>query len=837
MSKSYNVVQPAEFRSIRSTSMQPSLRSGADWIASAGPDIQDEFLSELPDDLLRALPWLFEFWALPHQLPPEGDWKSWVILGGRGAGKTRAGAEWVRAMVEGSKPEDDGRARRVALVGETIDQVREVMVFGESGILACTPPDRRPDWIASRKMLEWPNGAVAQLFSAHDPESLRGPQFDCAWVDEIGCAAIDKATNQPNKFLDPKSSESAVPYYSDGTRDDFVQAQYLRALIGYWDTPTNNPVSGVYGGPMLDMSRAHVWAWDTRPYPAFPHRADIWSDAPNYFYGHWLNGRTSSEALAAVVAEICRRSGVDAVNTSALYGIVRGYTIDEVSDARAALQPLMLAFGFEAIEREGQLLFKMRDGKAASSFAATDLVESGELDGDIQIIRAPMAETAGRVRLTHVEADGNYEARSTEAIYPDEESRGVSQSEVSLALTATEARQVVERWLSEARVARDTARFALPPSSLNLGAGDVISLPDGSGTATYRIDHLDLGAAQLAEAVRVEPHIYVKSDEVVEPPVARPFLPPVPVEPVFLDLPLLTGAEVEHAPHLAVAAEPWPGAVAVYSSQIDDGYELNRLIEVGSVIGETETALTEAAPSVWDRGSVLRVRIGSGALSSVDELSLFNGANALAIGDGSAGNWEVLQFQTATLVAEDTYELSLLLRGQLGTDSLIPPAWPVGSKVVLLDGTPTQIELAISSRDLDRHYRIGPANRSLDDPSFVNRVEAFRGVGLRPFAPVHLRESVDGAGARQITWVRRTRIDGDNWSSVEVPLGEASELYLVQVVDNAVVQREETISSTAWSYSAAMQAADGVTAPFQIQVAQISERYGAGPFRRIEING
>jgi phage terminase large subunit-like protein len=132
-----------------------------------------------------ALPYLFEFWALPHQLPPSGDWRTWVIMGGRGAGKTRAGAEWVRAEVEGARPMDAGRCKRIALVGETIDQVREVMIFGESGILACSPPDRRPEWQATRKRLIWPNGAVAQAFSAHDPEGLRGPQFDGAWVDEL----------------------------------------------------------------------------------------------------------------------------------------------------------------------------------------------------------------------------------------------------------------------------------------------------------------------------------------------------------------------------------------------------------------------------------------------------------------------------------------------------------------------------------------------------------------------------------------------------------------------------------------------------------------------------
>ena len=157
-----------------------------DYLSGLKPEALNEALGGLSENALVSLPWLFELWALEgHQLPPEGDWTTWVILGGRGAGKTRAGAEWVRAQVEGARPKDMGRCRRVALVGETIDQCREVMVFGDSGILACTPPDRRPEWQATRKRLVWPNGAVAELYSAFDPERLRGPQFDAAWVDEL----------------------------------------------------------------------------------------------------------------------------------------------------------------------------------------------------------------------------------------------------------------------------------------------------------------------------------------------------------------------------------------------------------------------------------------------------------------------------------------------------------------------------------------------------------------------------------------------------------------------------------------------------------------------------
>lgn len=105
----------------------------------------------------------------------------WLILGGRGAGKTRAGAEWLRGLVGGPRP----AAGRIALVGETLQDAREVMVEGVSGLLSVHPPRERPTWLPSRRRIEWTNGAVAQLFSSEDPDALRGPQFDLAWCDEL----------------------------------------------------------------------------------------------------------------------------------------------------------------------------------------------------------------------------------------------------------------------------------------------------------------------------------------------------------------------------------------------------------------------------------------------------------------------------------------------------------------------------------------------------------------------------------------------------------------------------------------------------------------------------
>jgi len=121
--------------------------------------------------------WLFG--AREEQRPPEGDWRVWLYLAGRGAGKTRSGAEWVRAQVALGR-------RRIALVAPTAADARDVIVEGESGILAVSPTLDRPIYEPSKRRLTWPNGAIATTYSADEPERLRGPQHDCAWCDELG---------------------------------------------------------------------------------------------------------------------------------------------------------------------------------------------------------------------------------------------------------------------------------------------------------------------------------------------------------------------------------------------------------------------------------------------------------------------------------------------------------------------------------------------------------------------------------------------------------------------------------------------------------------------------
>ena len=166
----------------------PSWR--AVWRSWKASGREGEFLASLTDDQLDDFLHEWRSWARASQWPPAaaadgGPWTVWLMLGGRGSGKTRAGAEWVRALALGRPPAAAAPTSPIALVGETAADVREVMVEGVSGLLRIHARFERPRWLPSRRRLEWPNGAVAQTFSADDPEQLRGPQFAAAWCDEI----------------------------------------------------------------------------------------------------------------------------------------------------------------------------------------------------------------------------------------------------------------------------------------------------------------------------------------------------------------------------------------------------------------------------------------------------------------------------------------------------------------------------------------------------------------------------------------------------------------------------------------------------------------------------
>jgi len=150
-----------------------------------------------------------------------------------------------------------------------------------------------------------------------------------------------------------------LPHFSRGWQDEAIQRRYIEAMLGYWGNPANNPISSVYAAPMIDMDEAAVWTWDARPYPDFPARIDIWTDAPNWRLGHWLNGRLGAVGLGSLVRELCRRAGLDdsLIDVTDLSEMVPGFVISALESPRASISVLARHFGFDAVESDGIIRF------------------------------------------------------------------------------------------------------------------------------------------------------------------------------------------------------------------------------------------------------------------------------------------------------------------------------------------------------------------------------------------------------------------------------------------------------------------------------------------------
>jgi len=151
----------------------------------------------------------WKFWARPNQLAPKGDWSTWMIMAGRGWGKTRTGAEWIRERVQAGY-------RRIGLIAKTPADARDIMIEGESGILACIPKEERPTYETTKRRLTWSNGAVALAFSSHEPDHLRGVQFDTVWVDELATYEYARETWETMRFAlrlsdDPRCLVTTTP--------------------------------------------------------------------------------------------------------------------------------------------------------------------------------------------------------------------------------------------------------------------------------------------------------------------------------------------------------------------------------------------------------------------------------------------------------------------------------------------------------------------------------------------------------------------------------------------------------------------------------------------------
>jgi hypothetical protein len=679
--------------------------------------------------------------------------------------------------------------------------------------------DLRNFW--SRAHYDRPAGARAGAPTAWVPESKP------VWLIELGCPAIDKGANAPNLFVDAKSSEGAAPPFSSGARDDLIQRRTLEAYLRYWDEDDGeNPISSLTGRPMIE--RAFLWAWDTRPYPAFPALNEVWSDGASWRRGHWLNGRAGLSMLGEVVDDLCARAGADEVDTSAVVGALSGYVVDAPLEARAALEPLMAAFDFTAAERDGVITFFHADDAAPINVAVADLAGDSVADPFAQ--RTDAAETPIEARVRFIDAARDYLVGGASARRLDRAEGGVIGVDAPLVLEAEAAERLAQSMLADRRAAAEALNIALGPAHLALEPGDRIRLAGGADV--FEIGRVEDGAERRLELRRARAAASPQT-QIGDP--TAPVLTPAPTPAVsILDLPPLPSAENESRPLVALYASPWRGAHALYA-----GAALSRraIVAQPAVMGELLWALWPGPVDRWDMGNVVRIKLYGGALASATADAVLNGENVFAI-EGADGEWEIVQARACELIAPNEYQLSGFLRGQLSSAHAMRSPHPIGARIVKLDSRLARADVGAHEWNEPLAFAAPPANAPATDARAEHLTLTLPHAALRPWAPVHLRAKRQASGDVVISWVRCARQGGDAWGPGEPPLGAPVESYVLQILDGAgVLKRSVNVITPGYLYGAADQVTDFGAPPvsLRLRVAQMGENGAPGLNKELTI--
>jgi hypothetical protein len=655
------------------------------------------------------------------------------------------------------------------------------------------------------------------------------------WFTELGCPAVDKGANQPNVFPDPKSSEGGVPHHSNGGRSDIAQHRFLLAHHLYWTDDDRNPISPVYGGPMVDTDRMTVWAWDARPYPAFPLDAAQWRDGENWQRGHWLNGRltgvTLTDLIEAVLAD--HDLGGDASGVS---GSLDGLVVDAPTTARSTLARLCDLFGVAAGEHAGRLHF-LDEGGARGVAAISERVLVG--DGTSLTRRRESAdELPGEVELGFIDSFNGYQSAVARAARPERHPGTAEAFALSACLEPGGAEALLHDWMRRRWSGRDALEFALPAEAVRIVPGSVVRL--GGEADAYLVTRVEAGLVRNVSARRI-----VRRAPTPWRPAALPEAaarPPIAGLPhaLLLDLPMLPGA-ASPAAQLKVAAHarPWR-AQAVLASPEGSGFSQMATVPLSGTIGELVGPIWPGFEGRLDRAGEIWVRLYGGELAAVSDAQLLNGANMAAVGSMQTG-WELIQFADAEEMEPSIWRLRGLLRGLWGTDAAMRSGAQAAADFVLLDGAVFSAGLVAEQGGLALNWRIGPSGYALSDERFASFTLAG---GLRaqvPLSPVHLRAREAGGGLR-FEWIRRGRIAADVWMGEEIPLGEETELYVIEVAEaDGPVRRTATVAQPHWTYPAELMTADFATPPDSIDVAvrQVSATVGPGTAatRRFALDG
>lgn len=571
---------------------------------------------------------------------------------------------------------------------------------------------------------------------------------------------------------------------------------------------------------MIEPEWTHVWAFDARPWPDFPARSEIWSDGENWRLGHWLNGRAGLVPVARIIDALCDEAGLVERDVSATDDLVAGYVMDRPMPARDALAPLLDLLGVLVIESADSVRFVSAGlASGTDTLTLTDPVDAGE-DSVTRIHPAPL-DLVRDVALGFYDDRASYRTGHASA-------RGAlgTVATRSLIVPVIADADTARRWCGDSLMAAhaqaDRLDLVLPPDFIAVEVGDRIAVDD----AVWQV------AALEGDAVR-QAHLHRPTGQSVTAAAgatgADPALPGTAMRPALevVDLPLLSG-ESRDGPLVAAWARSWPGAVDVHLFD-RHAVTLTRPARLGWLAG----GLPAGPVGRWDRAHAVLLDLDWGTLASAASSDVLAGANRIAV-EASPGNWEVIAFSDADLLAPGRYRLTGLLRG-LGNGVSLAAA--SGARIVVLDAASQAMTLAPHERGVPLELIAVAAGFATGDDAATRREAPAVTADLTPLAPAHLTIT-RMSDALRVDWIRQTRIGGDDWAAPDVPLGEEGEAWQVELDGAGVVHQLDDVTSSGLILTDGELVTVFGALPdhLTVRVAQLSARVGAGRVAEAEVN-
>lgn len=544
-------------------------------------------------------------------------------------------------------------------------------------------------------------------------------------------------------------------------------------------------------------------------------------------------------AVSAIVEAECARGDLSGaqIDTSALSDVVPGYVIGQRGAIRAGIEPLMRAVFFDAVEVDEALTFVKRGGALAASIDEDDLGAHpyGAAEPEaVTLDRSQDVELPDEISVIYADVDAAYQVGAQYARRLIGSSRMQQSVQLPIALDADAAKKVADVLLYDAWQCRVAFQFATGVKHSALMPTDVISLEKDAVTYTARIvTREDDGTLIRFTAVWEDLQVYNQSAPAASLPAPDDDVALTPATRLaLLDIPLLRDVDDGVGIYTAACgyAAGWGGCQIFKSADAGASWlGFGRAILNDSAIGFATTVLGDFTQNLFDEQNTVTVRLISGTLASASEAAVLNGANAAMLGD------ELIQFRTATLVGTSTYTLSGLLRGRRGSE-WASATHIMGERFVLLGATTTYAQhVPIADLAALRHYRgvsFGTILEAAEQQPFT-----YAAVSSTPLAPVLLGGGRNAAGDVTINWVRRGRLAPEWTDYADVPVGEESEAYEVEIWNSGYTTLKRTITgltSPTASYTSAQQTTDfgGNQSTIYVRVYQLSATVGRG--RKLE---